>query len=398
MTVGIVTQRFITGDGQGHINYAVAHAALDRGHTLVLIGSEVAPDLLEHPNVTWLRVDPSGWPSQLLRDQVFAWKSWRRIRNHRSSLDVLMANGAITWSPADVNAVHFVHDAWRQSAVRKRDTRSLLHSWYHSLYTHLNAAWERWALRQSRHVVAVSTKVKHQVEALGLDVPVHVIQNGVDPDVFSPDGPSVDRSSFGCPNDVPLGIFVGDIRRSVKNLDTVLQALQKIPALHLAVVGGTDGSPFPALAAKLDVADRVHFLGYRRDVPALMRTADLFLFPSRYDPFSLVLLEAMASGLPVITARTVGAAELVTPACGVVLENPNDPNALVDATRQLTTDPERRKIMGRAARNIALQYDIRRTGDQYVDLFETLQNERPLPSARRERSSNLASLSSSEPA
>jgi len=373
MRIGIVTQRFVTGDGQGYINYAVARAALKRGHTLVLIGIEAAPDLLAHPGVTWGQVPPSSLPSQLLRDQAFAWRSRRWIRQYRPTLDLLMVNGAITWSRADVNAIHFVHDAWHRSPVRKKaDARSGLHALYHTLYTRVNAAWERWALRNSQHAVAVYSVVEEEIEALGLTIPVTIIPNGIDPQRFSPDGPAVERTEFGCPKDVPLGLFVGDIRMSLKNLDTVLHALRDVPSLHLAVAGSTEGSPFPALAATLGVADRVHFLDFRRDIPALMRTADLLVFPSRYETFSLVLLEAMACGLPVVTARTVGAATCVTPACGIVLDDPNDTEALVSALGQLAADPDRRREMGRAARTVSLQYDIQGTANRYVDLFEEL--------------------------
>ena len=109
-----------------------------------------------------------------------------------------------------------------------------------------------------------------------------------------------------------------------KNLDTVLQALVGASGVHLAVVGAREGSPYPALAERLGVADRVHFLGFRRDMAQIMQAVDIFVFPSRYEPFGIVVLEAMASGVPVILAATVGAAEVVTPDCGVVLPDPED--------------------------------------------------------------------------
>jgi glycosyltransferase involved in cell wall biosynthesis len=241
----------------------------------------------------------------------------------------------------------------------------------------VSAAWERWALRHTRYAVAVSPMVETQLRAINQSVPVHVIPNGIDPDTFSSSGPRVRRSEIGCPSDAPLALFVGDIRTFRKNLDTVLQALTRVPSLHLAVAGTVDNSPFPALAIDLDIADRVHFLGFRRDTPALMRMADFLICPSRYDPFSLVQLEGMACGRPVITARTVGASALVTPESGIVLDDPTDPIALADAMHRLATNLDRCAEMGRAARTVACQYDLRSTAGLYVDLFEAVTDEDP---------------------
>ena len=103
-----------------------------------------------------------------------------------------------------------------------------------------------------------------------------------------------------------------------------------------------------------------------------MRAADLFVLPSRYESFSLVLLEAMASGLPVITARTVGAAHLVTPACGIILEDPDDTVALVHALRTLAADNKLRETMGCAGRGVAEHHSFDKMAWQYVDLFEEI--------------------------
>ncbi len=72
---------------------------------------------------------------------------------------------------------------------------------------------------------------------------------------------------------------------------------------------------FPAMAERLGVADRCHFIGFLKpdDVAAAFRSTDFFIFPSRYETSGLVLLEAAATGLPVITARSVGGAGIFAP-------------------------------------------------------------------------------------
>ena len=381
MHFGLITQHVGTGDGQGAINHAVAHAALERGHAITLLATSVEADLRNHPHVQWIRITPGIGPTQLVNDQVFAWRTARWLQAHRHRLDGVMANGAITWSAADVNAMHFVHGAWLRSGARVADGRSWLHTAYHNIYSRINAAWERRALRQARVAVAVSEMVSDQIRSLGEDVSVEVIPNGIDPSVFTPNGPHVDRAAMGVPHDAPLALFVGDLQIPLKNLDTVLKAVAHVPSVHLAVAGTIDDSPSPALAQRLGIATRVHFLGFRRDIPALMRTADLFVFPSRYETFSLVLLEAMASGTPVVTASTVGASDLVTPEAGVVMDDPNDTEALVHHLRRLVDAPNKRRAMGREARSVAEQYPLSRTAHRYVDLLERLSAETGAPAA-----------------
>src|SRR5207237_4568609 len=137
-------------------------------------------------------------------------------------------------------------------------------------------------------------------------------------------------TTWKLPQHKPLALFAGGIRNSLRNLESVLRALVSVAELHLAVAGDTRHSPYPALAAKLGVSDRVHFVGFRRDVPDLMRAADFFVYPSRYEACSLVLLEAMSSGLPIITAISAGGSELLTPACSWVLSDPHDVAGLSD--------------------------------------------------------------------
>ena len=226
---------------------------------------------------------------------------------------------------------------------------------YQWLYTVLNAHWEKEAFRQAKVIVAVSEKIEKDLLEIGVPKErIRVILNGADLKEFSPG--SADRSHLGLPEGVTLALFAGDIRSQRKNLDTVLHALVQVPELHLAVAGSTERSPYPPLATKLGLGDRVHFLGYRRDVSEIMKAVDLFVFPSRYEACTLVLLEAMATGLPVITAVTAGGAEIVTPDCGVVLADSEDTQALAEVLIRLSSDHHLRSQMGHAARAIIEQH------------------------------------------
>lgn len=381
MKLGIVTHSLVKSDGQGRVNYEVACEAIRRGHHVTLLASEIAPELAKHHQINWVPISVKGFPTELIRNMMFAFASANWLKKHHHELDCIKANGAITWAKSDVNAVHFVHHSWLKfsdlqatSSANKNifKPRLFLYNSYQWLYTKLNTRWEKEAFQKAKAVVAVSDKVAEDLRQIGVPQNViRVISNGVDVEEFSP-GKGASRQTWNLPNDVTLAMFAGDIRLPRKNLDTVLHALVEIPNLHLAVVGVTDGSPYPELAASLGISDRVHFLGFRRDVPSIMKVVDLFVFPSRYEPFGLVVTEAMATGLPVITAACTGAAPLVTPEAGIVLANPDDTKALSEAMHKLSVNPELRTKMGQTARAIALQHTWKNVAKQYVDLFEEM--------------------------
>ncbi|SMG21918.1 glycosyltransferase family 4 protein [Paraburkholderia susongensis] len=374
MRVAIVTHVVRHNDGQGRVNHEIASAALAENIGVTLVASHVAPDLLAHPNVQWAPVKIGHWwPTNLLRQQVFAFKSALWLRAHRREYDVLHVNGFITWMPADVNTSHFVHSGWFGSKYYPFGLTKGVWSAYQSVYTRCNALLERWAYRRSKVITAVSQKVADEILAIGLtpENRVDVIYNGVDTQGFA--AASGDRQRFGLPADAFLLLFVGDLRTPRKNLGTVLAALKHLPEhVQIAVAGFLPGSPYPDEAKALGIAHRVHFLGLVKEMPVLMHSVDAFVFPSRYEAMSLSLLEAMAAGLPVVTARTAGGAEIITPDCGIVLDDPDDPKALAGAVTQLASDDTRRRAMGRAASELATGFGWARMAAQYIALYRQL--------------------------
>ncbi|MEH1835928.1 MAG: glycosyltransferase family 4 protein [Nostoc sp.] len=378
MKLCIVTHKIKKGDGQGRVNYEVANEAIRRGHQLTLLASEVAPELEDNSQVNWIKIPVKGYPTEFVRNFIFAQKSADWLRQNRSGIDLVKVNGAINMAAADVNAVHFVHSSWLRSPVHISRNRRDLYGFYQWLFTAFNARSEKQAFQKAQVVVAVSEKVAQELVNIGVPRSrIRVIVNGVDLEEFAPNQ-SVGvahrrhRQKLGLPENVTLALFAGDIRTPRKNLDTVLHALVKVPNLHLAVVGHIEGSPFPQLAASLGLNERVHFVGYRRDIPEIMRSVDLFVFPSRYEACTLVLLEALSSGLPVITATATGGAELVTLECGIVLPDSDDIDALAVALMSLVSDVSLMQQMGQAARSVAEQHSWTTMAQTYVDLFEEL--------------------------
>ncbi|MGB3652911.1 MAG: glycosyltransferase, partial [Rivularia sp. (in: cyanobacteria)] len=293
MKLCIVTHSLVKGDGQGRVNYEVACEAIRRGHHVTVLATKVAPELEKHDRINWVPISVKA-PTELIRNMMFAFLSNNWLKKHRNEVDLIKANGAITWADSDVNAVHFVHNSWLKFSTLQAapsaqkisfNPRLFLYNFYQWLYTKLNARWEKEAFDNAKVVVAVSDKVAKDLREIGVpQEAIRIISNGVDVEEFAP-GNGVSRKTLHLPENVILAMFAGDIRLPRKNLDTVLHALVQVPDLHLAVVGVTDGSPYPQLAASLGLSDRVHFLGFRRDVPKLMKVVDLFVFPSRYEPF-----------------------------------------------------------------------------------------------------------------
>jgi glycosyltransferase involved in cell wall biosynthesis len=371
MKLCIVTRKIVKGDGQGRANYEIVCEAVRRGHQVILVANSVAPELVENKQIEWVYVPIKGWPIELLREIAFSLFSAVWLRKHHSDFDLVQVYGAVTSFPSDINTATFVHSGWLQSPAHISRLRQDYYGAYQWLYTLLNARWEKKAFHQAKVVVAVSERIKQELLDIGVpDKSIHVILNGVDLEEFLPG--TADREGLGLPNDVSLALFAGDIRLNRKNLDTVLYALVKVPELHLAVVGSTEGSPYPRLAEALGLSSRVHFLGFRHDLPEIMKAVDFFVFPSRYEPFGMVVSEAMASGLPVVTVRATGASEIVTPDCGIVLLDPEDRNGLAQALDKFARDPDLRKQMGRAGRATVEEHSWASKAQSYVNLFETM--------------------------
>jgi UDP-glucose:(heptosyl)LPS alpha-1,3-glucosyltransferase len=188
--------------------------------------------------------------------------------------------------------------------------------------------------------------------------------NAVDLTKFDPTsrpgaGKELRRRYEVAPDKVVALVIAQDFAR--KGLREAILATAKVedPGLVLLVVGKEDPGSYRDLAKQQGVANRVLFAGPTDDPYSFYRAADFFVLPTRHDPCSLVVLESLAMGVPVISSVFNGACEIMTDSVhGYVLKSPNDLDALAAAMRQML-DPARRQSMAQACLGLraALSYD-----------------------------------------
>ena len=221
---------------------------------------------------------------------------------------------------------------------------------------------------QAAGVIANSEGLRDLAAQFAPHLSIPVIPNGVDGAFFQPASTPPALPGSGSP--VRL-LFVGRLVRQ-KGLDLLFKALARLGrAFHLQLVGDGDQRGFlEAAAAQFPAGSRVEFLGWqdRATIAALYREAHLFVFPSRDEGMPNVVLEAMASGLPVLATSIPGSRELVRDGVNGRVVPAEDADALGAALEDLLASPERLVTMGKASRSVVeREYTWRRVAAGYLD-------------------------------
>jgi glycosyltransferase involved in cell wall biosynthesis len=205
--------------------------------------------------------------------------------------------------------------------------------------------------------------------------------NGVNLERFSP-GASEVRRKLGLRRESPVIGFVGRLTRD-KGLPELIEAfefiLQAKPEAHLLLVGWFDASEDalrPALQTRIERHARIHCTGYVDDTAPYYRAMDLLVLPTRREGFPNVVLEAAATGLPVVTTECTGARDSVVPEVTGLLIPPGYPEAIAEAVIRLLHDPACGRRMGAAARAwVAEHYSDTRVLALTVEFYRTLLSE-----------------------
>lgn len=330
-------------------------AASDRVEFSV-VATHLQSDLVDA--VRWTRVRAPSRPVPLLLSSFAALAS-PYIRN---TVGLLHTQGAITLSRPDVASVQFCHAAFQQlPADQQRVSGGTLRGLNRLLDQRLAVSFEHRAYRRRNPplLLAASGGVQTELRAAYPGCRSRVVPNGVDLQRFRPPraGEEQLRLVSGSPDCVAL--FVGgDWQR--KGLPIAIEAIARArasstgPDLRLVVVGGGDPEPMKARAGELGIVDAVSFVGKVTDPERYFRSADVFLFPTAYEAFPLVALEAAASGLPLIATAANGITDLVDETSGYVVERRAED--LAGALLEIARDAPRRKRLGSEARSRAEKY------------------------------------------
>lgn len=230
---------------------------------------------------------------------------------------------------------------------------------------------EQRLLQAADAVIAVSASLAAEYRERGEKIPVPVvIPNGIDADFYRPD-PDTRREKATL-------LFAGRLAPQ-KGVDLAIRALRELvpvfSALQLRVAGaGAWEQAYRNLARRLGIGDRVHWLGWLEpaELRAEYRRCTAFLMPSRFEPFGLSALEAMACGAPVVASATGGLPEFITDRESGLLVPPADPAALSQCLQDLLLNPERAAPLGAAAAARAASFTWERAAAATLRLYDSL--------------------------
>ena len=246
--------------------------------------------------------------------------------------------------------------AGRVKRFAKREDAGVLIAWMNRAAQHTpRGPWGRigrlggyYGLKYYRgfdHLVANTRDIERWIVRRGWPAgKVSYIPNFAEPG----EGAPVDRATLDTPAEAPLLLAMGRLHAS-KAHDISIRALADLPEAYLWIAGsGPLEAELKALAVQAGLAGRVRFLGWRDDAPSLYRTADVCLFPSRFEPLGNVVIQAWAHGLPVVAAMSDGPAALIRPEQDGLLTPINDARALALAARRLILDGGLRRRLAEA--------------------------------------------------
>lgn len=169
------------------------------------------------------------------------------------------------------------------------------------------------------------------------------------------------RKELGIPMDAKVLLSVGELNEN-KNHRVVIEALKllKEESIHYVIVGqGILSEELEKLAETLDLKKQVHILGYRDDVSQIYQAADIFVFPSRREGLPVALMEAMASGLPVVCSNVRGNTDLIEEGKGGYLVNADSVEEFAEKIGYMERNIKKWIELGRYNQNCVQKYDMR---------------------------------------
>src|SRR6266508_6228612 len=366
MKIALVHKRLDLRGGTERVFYRTAEGLLDRGHEIHLFCQQFR---IPPPPGVWAHRVPGFTRPRSVRVLTFAMIAPKVIAKH--NCDVVMSFDRI-----------LTQDTFRTGGgprkillEKMKKHRGLVRRLWYSigLYNYLAVRIENLQVRgnQGSKIIAVSEQTKREFMEL-YDIPdeqIVVIHNGVDTVRFNPqrrlnEGKKL-REYLNIPSAAPVVLFVGTgLRRKGLHRLLGLWERNEMPGVYLLVVGHDKRLPY--YQERWSGHKKVIFSGPQEKVEDYYACANLLVLPAIQEAFGNVILEAMASGLPVVTVAGVGAMDHVNGALtDGILSNPDDPAELKTKILRML-DRVRRSLLAREAMETAEKY----TWDNYLDRLE----------------------------
>lgn len=319
-----------------------------QGHETHLFASEWDSERL--PPAVTTHLVPIPRRGSLLRTFLYARRSRRALRaltppaHAYAAFGVLSPTGGVMWVPS-------VHKAWLEASRRQRGLRGRIKQSLNPLHPLLLAMEYHWfARRKYKRLVALTEQVKADLVRL-YGVPpadIDILPNGYAPEEFNwaraQEHRAQMRASLGySANDTVVVFVANELER--KGFGPLLRAIAQLnsPHVHLLAVGRLNPQVYAPEIARLGMTGRVQFPGPSGDVALSYAAADVFVLPTQYEAWGLVIVEALACGLPVITSRLAGAARAVREGeNGLLLDDPNDVSEIAACLRTVLEGGPRR--------------------------------------------------------
>lgn len=260
---------------------------------------------------------------------------------------------------------------------------------YHTLledYSHyvpLPQPLVRWLARKASRrfadsadfVIAPGPAALRVLRSYGVTAPIQVIPTGADLSLLKESFSSPIRQRWGIPEEAPLIAFAGRIAKE-KNLELLVKALSQllgpVPSAHLLLIGGGPWEgEIHRLAERLNLSNRVHISGFlpRREVLHALSHSQVFAFPSLTDTQGIVVVEAMACGLPVVAAESGAVAEILRRGEeGLIAEA--TPEGFSEALLRLLKNPQERLEMGRKAKIRAEEFSSANCVRRMLEIYQ----------------------------
>jgi UDP-glucose:(heptosyl)LPS alpha-1,3-glucosyltransferase len=326
-------------------------------------------------NVYFHRV-PAVTFSSFLRDLSFAFLSGLQVAH--AGYDIIQSHDKTRYQDiyraGDGCHIEWLRQRWRRTGFFGK--AAILCNPYHWLILGLERSIFK--KRRYRKIIAISELVKRNIID-NYHVPedhIAVIYNGVDLDRFHPANRERFRSEIRRQHEIPDGAFVllfvgsGFERKGVRYLIEAAEMLD-VP-VTLLIVGRGSGEKYQHMIRR----QRVIFCGPRKEIERYYAAADVFVFPTVYEPFGNVHLEALASGLPVITTGQSGGADIIRDGKdGFVVQEPGDTGAIADCIRKMM-DADVLGAMGSEARKLAEQFTFARHMREILQLYSDIMKEK----------------------